>query len=180
MQVSTIAILTANEPGVMARVSHLFCRRSFNLLSVCAEKARVFNQYCITVAVKCDDRTLAQIQKQLSKLIDVHEVTIVSQKPYIERQVALVKVRSSPGLRGQITEEAKLFGAQMADMGSGVMTFEITSDETRIDAFIKAMEHFGVVEVVRTGKVALYRGDELCFKKEHTNGGNGNSNGNGS
>ena len=170
MHVSTIAMLTANQPGVLARVSHLFCRRSFNLLSVCAEKARVFDQYCITVAVQCDDRTLEQIRKQLVKLIDVEEVTIVSQRPFIERQVALVKVRVHAGQRSAITSEAQLFGAQVADMGPSIVTFEITSDETRIDAFLKAMEPFGVLEVVRSGKVALYKGDSLCFKREQSNG----------
>jgi acetolactate synthase-1/3 small subunit len=166
MQVTTIAMLTTNEPGVLARIAHLFCRRGGNLLSVCAEKARIFDQYCITVAVACDDRTLEQIRKQLTKLVDVEEVTVVSQKPYIERQVVLVKVQVRPGLRSEITEEGKLFGAHVADMGASTITFEITSDEARADAFLKALEPYGVLEVVRSGKIALYKGDELCFKKE--------------
>ena len=166
MQVTTIAMLTTNEPGVLARIAHLFCRRGGNLLSVCAEKARIFDQYCITVAVSCDDRTLEQIRKQLTKLIDVEEVTVVSQKPYVERQVVLVKVQVKPGHRAEVTEEAKLFGAHVADMGATTITFEITNDETRIDAFLKALEPYGILEVVRSGKIALYKGDELCFKKE--------------
>ena len=170
-------MLTTNQPGVLARVAHMFCRRSYNLLSVCAEKARIFDQYCITVAVQCDERTLEQIKKHLSKLIDVEEVSIVSQKPFIERQVALVKVRVAPGHRSAMTEEAKLFGAQVADMGPSAITYEITSDESRIDAFIKGMEPYGVLEVVRSGKVALYRGDELCFKREFANGSNGGNDG---
>lgn len=166
MQVTTIAMLTTNEPGVLARIAHLFCRRGGNLLSVCAEKARIFDQYCITVAVASDDRTIEQIRKQLTKLVDVEEVTVVSQKPYVERQVALVKVTVQPGQRSIISEEGKLFGAVIADMGASTITFEITSDETRIEAFLKAMEPFGILEVVRSGKIALYKGDELCFKRE--------------
>ena len=166
MQVTTIAMLTTNEPGVLARIAHLFARRGGNLLSVCAEKARVFDQYCITVAVASDERTIEMIRKQLTKLVDVEEVVVVSRKPYIERQVALVKVQVGPGQRSTIAEEGKLFGAQVADMGPTTVTFEITSDETRIEAFLKAMEPFGVVEVVRSGKIGLYKGDELCFKRE--------------
>jgi acetolactate synthase-1/3 small subunit len=91
--------------------------------------------------------------------------------------VALVKVRGAPGQRAAMTEEAKLFGAQVADMGASAVTYELTSDESRIDAFIKGMEPYGVLEVVRSGKVALYRGDELCFKREFANGSNGANNG---
>src|SRR5262249_31159245 len=103
MRVTTISMLTENRPGVLARVCQLFSRRGFNLLSVCAERTDRFEVYCITVVVRCDDEaTLAQIRKQLQKLIDVEEVTILSSAPTVERQVALVKVLVQDGNREKL------------------------------------------------------------------------------
>ena len=164
MRVTTISMLTENRPGVLARVCHLFSRRGFNLLSVCAERTDRFEVYCITVAVRCDDdATVEQIRKQLRKLVDVEEAVIVSSAPSLERQVALVKVAAEPGSRESLVEEARLFGASVADLGPRTITFEITSDEFRIESFLKMLEPRRVIEVVRSGKVALFKGDRPCF-----------------
>lgn len=164
MRVNTISMLTENRPGVLARVCHLFSRRGFNLLSVCAERTDRFETYCITVVVRCDDEsTVEQIKKQLHKLIDVEEVTILSSAPYVERQVALVKVSAEPGQRDRLVEEAKVFGASVADVGPKSITFEITSDEFRIESFLKMLESHPILEVVRSGKVGLFKGDRPCF-----------------
>jgi acetolactate synthase-1/3 small subunit len=164
MRVTTIAMLTENRPGVLARVCHLFSRRGFNLLSVCAERTDRFEVYCITVVVRCDDEpTLEQIRKQLRKLIDVEEVTILSSAPCIERQVALVKVSTESGVRDRLVEEAKLFGASVADVGPKSITFELTSDEFRIESFLKMLESHPIIEVVRSGRVGLFKGDASCF-----------------
>jgi acetolactate synthase I/III small subunit len=164
MRVSTVSMLTENRPGVLARICELFSRRGFNLLSVCAERTDRFEVYCITVVVRCDDEgTLVQIAKQLQKLIDVEEVTILSNAPFIERQVALVKVRAENGKREELVQEAKLFGASVADVGPRTITFELTSDEFRIESFLKMLESHRIVEVVRSGKVSLFKGDRPCF-----------------
>jgi len=164
MRVSTISMLTENRPGVLARICQLFSRRSFNLLSVCAERTDRFEVYCITVVVRCDEEaTLEQIRKQLTKLIDVEEVTLLSSAPFIERQVALVKVRVENGSREHLVHEAKLFGAAVADVGPKSITFEITSDEFRIESFLKMLESHQILEVVRSGKVGLFKGDRPCF-----------------
>ena len=164
MRVTTIAMLTENRPGVLARVCHLFSRRGFNLLSVCAERTDRFETYCITVVVRCDDEpTLEQIRKQLRKLIDVEEVTILSSAPHLERQVALVKVAAESGGRDRLVEEAKLFGASVADVGPKSITFELTSDEFRIESFLKMLEAHPILEVVRSGRIGLFKGDASCF-----------------
>ena len=164
MRVSTVSMLTENRPGVLARICELFSRRGFNLLSVCAERTDRFEVYCITVVVRCDDEnTLVQIAKQLQKLIDVEEVTILSSAPYIERQVALVKVGVENGTRERLVEEARLFGAIVADVGPRTITFELSSDEFRIESFLKMLECHRIIEVVRSGKVGLYKGDRPCF-----------------
>jgi len=164
MRMSTISMLTENRPGVLARICQLFSRRGFNLLSVCAERTDRFEVYCITVVVRCDDdATLDQIRKQLQKLIDVEEVTILSTAPFIERQVALVKVRVENGSRESVVDEAKLFGAVVADVGPKSITFEISSDEFRIESFLKMLESQRIIEVVRSGKIGLFKGDRPCF-----------------
>ncbi len=167
MRVTTIAMLTENRPGVLARVCHLFSRRGFNLLSVCAERTDRFETYCITVVVRCDDEpTLEQIRKQLQKLIDVEEVTILSNSPAaptVERQVALVKVAVDSGQRDRLLADAKHFGASVADLGPATITFEITSEEFRIESFMKMLEAHRVIEVVRSGKIGLFKGDRPCF-----------------
>lgn len=164
MRVTTISMLTENRPGVLARVCHLFSRRGFNLLSVCAERTDRFEVYCITVAVRCDDEsTVEQIKKQLHKLIDVEEVTILSSAPCLERQVALVKVAAEGASRERVVEEARVFGASVADVGPRTVTFELTSDEFRIDSFLKMLESHRVIEVVRSGKVGVFKGDRPCF-----------------
>ncbi len=164
MRVSTISMLTENRPGVLARICTLFSRRGFNLLSVCAERTDRFEVYCITVVVRCDDEgTLGQVAKQLQKLIDVEEVTILSSAPFVERQVALVKVRVENGSREALVQEARLFGAVAADVGPKSITFEITSDEFRIESFLKMLESHQIIEVVRSGKVGLFKGDRPCF-----------------
>jgi len=157
-------MLTENRPGVLARICQLFSRRGFNLLSVCAERTDRFEVYCITVVVRCeDDATLEQISRQLQKQIDVEEVTILSSAPFVERQVALVKVQVENGTRNQLIEEARHFGAGVADVGPKSVTFEITSDEFRIDSFLKMLEAHRILEVVRSGKVGLFKGDRPCF-----------------
>ena len=174
MRVSTISMLTENRPGVLARVCQLFSRRSFNLLSVCAERTDRFEVYCITVVVRCDDDAmLEQIRRQLHKLIDVEEVTILSTAPSVERQVALVKVQAEDGGREKLVHEAKLFGAQVADVGPRTITFEISSDEFRIESFLKMLESHHILEVVRSGKIALFKGDRPCFNGRAKGGGKG-------
>jgi acetolactate synthase-1/3 small subunit len=164
-------MLTENRPGVLARVCQLFSRRGFNLLSVCAERTDRFEVYCITVVVRCDDEgTLEQIRKQLRKLIDVEEVTILSSAPFIERQVALVKVQAENGTREALVHEAKLFGANVADVGPRTITFEISSDEFRIESFLKMLESHHILEVVRSGKIGLFKGDRACFNERAAGG----------
>lgn len=164
MRMTTISMLTENRPGVLARVCHLFSRRGFNLLSVCAERTDRFEVYCITVVVRCDDdRTLEQICKQLRKLVDVEEVTILSNAPTIERQVALIKVGVEEGRRDALVEESSHFSAKVVDLSPKCAIFELVSDEFRIESFLKFLEPYRVIEVVRSGKIGLFRGERHSF-----------------
>jgi len=118
-----------------------------------------------------DDRTLEQIKRHLSKLIDVEEVSIVSQKPFVERQVALVKVRGTPG-SGRHDRGSQALRRPGCGHGPSAITYEITSDESRIDAFIKGMEPYGVLEVSGRAKCPV-QGRRACFKREFSNAATG-------
>ncbi|MBN1417827.1 MAG: acetolactate synthase small subunit [Planctomycetes bacterium] len=170
-RLTTIAILTENRPGVMARVSQLFSRRGFNLLSVNAEETDRRDLYCITVVVDEDEATLEQISRQVMKLIDVEEVVVLSPRPTVERQVALVKVRAEGSDRVRISDEATVFGARIAHKGARSLTLEIADDAAQIDAFLEAMRPFGLIEVVKSGKVSLLRSDDPMFRFGHPSDG---------
>ena len=161
---TTICALTENRPGVLARIAGLFSRRGFNLLSVTAEEAADPDIYCITLVVEEDDAKLEQVSKQLFKLIDVEQVSVLSPRPTVERQLVLVKVRATNGARAKVAEEAEVFGARVLHVGAETMTLELAGDPAQTMDFLKALEPFGIVEVVRSGKISLLKSDEAMFR----------------
>lgn len=161
---TTICALTENRPGVLARIAGLFSRRGFNLLSVTAEEVGGPDLYCITLVVEEDDAKLEQVSRQLFKLIDVEQVTVLSPRPTVERQLVLVKVRATNGARSQIAAEAQVFAARVLHVGAETMTLELAGDPAQTNDFLKAMAPFGVLEVVRSGKISLLKSDETTFR----------------
>ena len=165
---TTICALTENRPGVLARIAGLFSRRGFNLLSVTAEQTARPDLYCITLVVQEDEAGLEQVSAQLSKLIDVEQVRVLSPSPAVERQLVLVKVKAANGGRTNIAEEAKVFDAGILHVGAESMTLELAGDPAQVDDFLKALEPFGILEVVRSGKISLLRSDDTTFEpREH-------------
>lgn len=161
---TTICALTENRPGVLARLAGLFSRRGFNLLSVTAEQTAAPDLYCITLVVQENDAGLEQVCKQLSKLIDVEQVVLLSPRPTVERQLVLVKVEAADGARTRIAKEAEVFGASVLHVGAGSVTLELAGDPAQVDDFLKALEPFGIKEVVRSGKISLLRSDDTTFE----------------
>ncbi len=161
---TTICALTENRPGVLARIAGLFSRRGFNLLSVTAEEAETPDVYCITLVVQEDDRKLEQVARQLFKLIDVEQVSVLSPRPTVERQLVLVKVSAANGARRAVAEEAEVFGAKVLHVGASSMTLELAGDPAQVEDFLKALRPFGILEVVRSGKISLLKSDETTFE----------------
>ena len=161
---TTICALAENRPGVLARIAGLFSRRGFNLLSVTAEEVEGPDLYCITMVVEEDDAKLEQLSRQLFKLIDVEQVTVLSPRPTVERQLVLAKVSARNGARSQIAAEAQVFGAVLLHVGAESVTLELSGDPAQTMAFLKAMEPFGILEVVRSGKISLLKSDETTFE----------------
>jgi acetolactate synthase-1/3 small subunit len=167
---TTICALTENRPGVLARIAGLFSRRAFNLLSVTAEQTTSADLYCITLVVMENDAGLEQICKQLSKLIDVEQVVMLSPRPAVERQLVLVKVNAPNGQRAKVTQEAEVFKAQVLHVGAETVTLELAGDPAQINDFLKALEPFGILEVVRSGKISLLRSDASTFEPRQHGG----------
>lgn len=167
---TTICALTENRPGVLARIAGLFSRRAFNLLSVTAEQTATPDLYCITLVVMENDAGLEQVCKQLSKLIDVEQVVTLQPRPAVERQLVLVKVTAPNGQRARVTQEAEVFHARVLHVGAETVTLELAGDPAQISDFLKALEPFGVLEVIRSGKISLLRSDETTFEPRQHGG----------
>jgi acetolactate synthase-1/3 small subunit len=166
----TIAVLVKDHPGVLARVAGLFTRRGFNIESLAVGHTEENNISRMTIVVEGDERALEQITKQLNKLIDVIRVRDIFPSNSVERELALIKVNTnSLANRSEIIQLVDIFRAKIIDVNSQMMTIETTGTEDKVNALIELLKPFGLKEVVRTGKIALFRGSKsasLSNKKQ--------------
>lgn len=155
----TISALVANRSGVLTRVSGLFSRRGYNIesLSVCATEDPNFSR--MTIVAKGDDYILEQIVKQLDKLVDIKKITLAEEKSSIFRELLLVKLRAAADARTQIMQIATIYKAKTVDLSIQSMILELTGESDKLDAFLKVVEPFGIIEMARTGVTAIQRGD---------------------
>ncbi len=153
----TIAVLVENHFGVLSRVSGLFSGRGFNIDSLAVGETEDPTVSRMTIVVKGDDRTLEQVKKQLNKLIEVIKVIDLTEKPYIDRELLLIKVNLTPKTRSQIIEVAELLGAKTISVGSKSISFEVVGESNHVENAINLLGPFGVKEVVRTGRIAISR-----------------------
>ncbi len=154
----TIAALVEDKPGVLTRVASLFRRRGFNIASLAVGKSELAGLSRMTFVVDGDQYTVDQATKQLDKLIDVVRVSDITSEDLVARELALIKVKSTPETRGEIIEIVQLFRANVVDVGTQTLVVEITGEEDKITALINLLEPFGIAEMMRTGRVAMVRG----------------------
>jgi len=154
----TISALVENKPGVLAKISGLFSARGFNISSLTVGETEVPDVSRMTIVVTGDDRTLEQVVKQLNKLPDVLKVIDFKNEEFIERDLLLIKVSATKETRREIFEVANVFRANVVDISLDSCTLELTGKETKIQAFVKILEPYGIKEMVRAGIVALARG----------------------
>ena len=152
-----ISVLVENKFGVLARVSGLFSGRGFNIDSLCVSITQDPGISRMTIVVHGDDNILEQVKKQLNKLINVIKVQDFTDVDYVDRELVLIKVNLSKKSRSELMEIADIFRAKIVDVAKQNITVEITGRENKINAFIELIRPFGIVEVVRTGKVAIAR-----------------------
>ena len=154
----TISILVDNEAGVLARVTNLFSRRGYNIDSLAVGTTDDVNISRITVRVDCDLRVLEQIIFQVGKLVCVHKVKVLDSDAQVSRELTLIKVRADSKTRGGIIEIAQVFRARIVDITPDALTSDLTGDGGKTDALLDMLRPYGVIEMARTGIVALDRG----------------------
>ncbi|MDP2913369.1 MAG: acetolactate synthase small subunit [Candidatus Omnitrophota bacterium] len=151
----TISVLVENKFGVLARISGLFSARGFNISSLAVGETEDPTVSRMTIVVEGDDKTLEQIKKQLNKLIDVIKVVDFKEGDFIDRELILIKVAVTPNTRKEILEAVESIGAHIENAGSKSISIEAAGDHTKIKALLELLRPFNILEVVRTGRIAL-------------------------
>lgn len=162
----TISVVVENKFGVLARIAGLFSGRGFNIDSLTVGPTHDQTLSKMTIVTHGDDNVLEQIDKQLNKLIDVVRVTDLTGSGFVAREVMLIKVKASGKTRGEVMQIANIFDAEIAYVHHDALVIELTAKSETLDAFIELMEPFGIIELARTGKVALARSPEATESLE--------------
>lgn len=160
----TLSVLVDNEPGILARIVGLFAARGFNIDSLTvSETEHEKGLSRITVVTVATPKVLLQIKLQLERLVPVHKVTdLTALGPHIERELALIKVASTGEQRIEALRLADVYRARVVDATTASFVFELTGGTEKIDKFIELMREVGLVEIARTGIVAIARGKEAA------------------
>ncbi|HKI35523.1 MAG TPA: acetolactate synthase small subunit [Gemmataceae bacterium] len=153
-----LSALVMNQPGVLAHISGMLASRGFNIDSLAVGETEKPELSRITFVVHGDDAELEQVRKQLGKIITVVKVLDISTEDYVERDLMLIKVNSNPHQRTEIALLVEMFRGRVVDIGPTTMMIEISGQEQKIEAFIELMRPYGIVELARTGRIALVRG----------------------
>jgi acetolactate synthase-1/3 small subunit len=150
-----ITVLVEDKPGVLARVSSMFARRGFNIHSLAVGPTA--DPRLSRMTVVADGPEMEQIIKQLYKL--VHTVKVTEHRPgeAVEREIMLVRVNADSKRRSEILDSAGIFEAQAVDVGKSTITFELSGDPARLDDFLELMKPYGIVDLVKSGRIALAR-----------------------
>jgi acetolactate synthase-1/3 small subunit len=157
----TISVLVENEFGVLARVAGLFSGRGFNIESLTVAETLDATVSRITLVTRGDDQVLEQVEKQLNKLVPVIKVIDFGDSPHVEREMALVKVTANEQTRAEVMSLIDIFRGKVIDVGPRSYIVELTGDEGKIQAVLDLLKPLGLIEIVRTGKVAMHRGMRL-------------------
>ena len=157
----TLSVLVEDESGVLSRISGLFARRGFNIESLAVGPAERAGVSRLTMVVEGDERTLAQMSKQLDKLINVLEVTDLTRIPAVERELMLLKVSAPESQRGAILDLVQVFRAKVVDVAGDALTIEVVGDPGKLVALENVLEPYGILEIARTGRISLERASGL-------------------
>ena len=158
----TISVFVENLPGVLVRVAGLFARRGYNIESLTVTEVDVAAHLSrITIVTSGTPQVLDQIHAQLERLVPVHRVSdVIGSGPYVERELALVKVSGAGDKRVEALRIADIFGADVVDAGLDYFVFQVAHRSDKLDRFIDLMQPLGLVDICRTGVIAISRGPE--------------------
>ncbi len=152
-----LTVIVENKAGVLARVSGLFARRGYNIFSLAVAPTDDERFSRITIVVDVESATLEQITKQLFKLINVVKITELHPDDSVVREMMMCTVRAEAGTRGQVIELVQVFQGRILDVGHDALTVELAGTPTKLDDFEDLMRAYGIIELQRTGRVALAR-----------------------
>ena len=152
-----LSILVDDEPGVLSRIAGLFSSRAFNIDSLSVAKTTEPEISRITMVTRCEPHIIEQIKKQLNKLINVITVNDLTDKKYVQRQLALIKVNAQPEKRAEILRIVDIFRCKIVDVGLFHYTIEMSGNSDKHDAIISLLTPMGIIEIASTGTIALAR-----------------------
>ena len=154
-----LSALVHNQPGVLAHISGMLASRGFNIDSLAVGETEDPNLSRITFVVHGDDAQLEQVRKQLDKVVTVVKVHDISSENFVERDLMLIKLKAAAAQRTEIALLVEMFRGRVVDVSSTDMMIEISGTEGKIEAFIELMRPYGIIELARTGRIALVRGN---------------------
>lgn len=171
----TLVALVQDKPGVLNRVASLFRRRAFNIESLAVGHTDQPQISRMTIVIDSDTTNAHLVEANLAKLVNVLDVQDVTGMDTISRDLALIKVRADATSRAEIAQLVEIFRAKIVDVASDSVVVEVTGDEEKIDGLVELLRPKGILEMVRTGRIAMLRGNQSADRKN----GNGKYNGNG-
>ena len=154
----TITALVQDKPGVLARIAGMFRRRGFNIASLAVGRSEQPTLSRMTFVVEGPPNVVEHVAAQLDRLVDVVHVADITDKNLVWRELALIKVKATPQTRSEILQLAGVFRVNVVDIAAESLTVEITGGQAKIDSLVILLEQFGVLELMRTGRVATLRG----------------------
>jgi len=160
-----LSLLVEDKPGLLTRVAGLFARRGFNIESLAVGVTEVPGLSRITVVVDVDQLPLEQVTKQLNKLVNVIKIVELDPASSVLRDHVLVKVRADNATRSNVIEVVNLFRASIVDYAADALVIEVTGDRGKVEAFLRAVEPFGVKELAQSGQLAIGRGGKSITER---------------
>lgn len=156
----TLSVLVENRSGVLSRVAGLFSRRGFNIDSLAVGVTENPEVSRMTIVVNGDEYTVEQVSKQLNKLIDVIKIRALETSESVSRELALIKVNATAATRSEIIQIVEIFRAKIIDVSKNTLTVEISGATDKVEALEDMLKQFGIKEIVRTGTIAIERGNK--------------------
>ena len=163
--IHTFAVYVDNKPGVLNRVASLFRRRAFNIESLTVGRTEQAGISRMTVVVDTDEYGARRLEANLYKLVPVRRVENITQRPTIARDLALIKVSAAGDVRAQVMQLVEVYRARVIDVSADSLVIEATGTEDKIDSLLEVVRPYGVVEMVRTGLVAMARGTGTAVQR---------------
>jgi acetolactate synthase-1/3 small subunit len=159
----TLAILVEDKPGVLNRIASLFRRRAYNIESLTVGHTDIDGVSRMTIVVDGDEFSIERLTSYLYKLVNVIQMEDLGDKPMVSRDLALIKVSATAANRAEVIQMADVFRARVIDVTANSLIIEVTGDEEKINGLVEILKPLGIIEMVRTGSVAMARGGEALI-----------------